>query len=148
MQAFICLSAFSNNMKNDWILDSGASKHMCNNYDLFINKRNTNIKFITAVNNSKLPVFFEGDILLKTNKGFKIILKNALFIPYLSINLISISCIIKNDCNVNFTKNECFVTNKNNMVILSGNLTVNGIYKMKFYENNINNRANLSINLN
>ena len=53
MEAFICFGALNNINKSDWILDSGASKHMSNDFNLFLNKRNTNVKFISAVNDSR-----------------------------------------------------------------------------------------------
>ena len=45
MEAFICFGALNNINKSDWFLGSGASKYMSNDSNLFLNKRNTNVKF-------------------------------------------------------------------------------------------------------
>ena len=42
----------------------------------------------------------------------------------------SISCIVKNNYNVNFKEPKCYVVNKNGDIILNGNLTSNGVYKL------------------
>ena len=54
MEAFICFRALNNINKSDWILDSGASKHISNDFNLFLNKRNTNVKFISFYYINKL----------------------------------------------------------------------------------------------
>ena len=78
------------NSMNCWIIDSGASQHICSNASMF-----TFLKPITNVtanfpNGTRIPISLSGDIELSS----KLKLKNVLFVPSFSFNLPSVSALV------------------------------------------------------
>lgn len=91
-----------------WILDSGATDHMCNSLDLFVSTHKiTDIKHsITIPDGRKVMVDLYGDVILMDG----IVLKNVLYVPVFQFNLISIHKLCSNLCtNVVFTNGECLI---------------------------------------
>lgn len=72
-----------------WIVDSGASRHICSNTNAFISLRPIQNSTITLLNKTCIPVHFSGDVKLSSN----LILKDALFVPQFQFNLLSISAL-------------------------------------------------------
>ncbi|CAH2100383.1 unnamed protein product [Euphydryas editha] len=114
--------------KDLWFVDSGATAHMCNNKDYFINFRPNHSK-ITVANNEELECIGTGDIHLNINgKVHK--LCNVLFVPKLSTNLISVSKLIDNNFNVTFNRGGCIITDLKGKHIASA-LSENGMFRFK-----------------
>lgn len=92
---------------NTWVIDSGSSDHITNDKTLFL-KFNKNAKTeITVANGNKLKSYGSGDIKIQTDKNCEqITLKNALYIPKIKTNLLSISKATQNDCEVTFEKGK------------------------------------------
>ena len=69
---------------NDWIIDSGASTHMCSSKQHMMNIISSKIKSVTAANKSKVPVLGEGEVMLQ-NRGSKgsskVLLQKVLHVP-------------------------------------------------------------------
>lgn len=117
----------------DWILDSGASAHMCCSKVNLINVREPRTRSVTAANKSKMPVGAEGDIELQCigrTKYSKILLKNVLYVPGVTSNLVSVSSVIKQGCHVEFVDSKCRIVNKKGIVVVDGKLCSNNIYKL------------------
>ena len=137
-----------------WVIDSGASRHMCNNEKMFQNIGHSTTKYITVANKNKLSVLGEGPVCIKTNKNnviTRLNFMNALCVPNLSINLLSVSCLNKDGFDVNFNHRDktCYIVNSNNKVLATGNLMPNGIYVLNtkdknsaYSANNNNNSSN------
>ena len=51
-----------NKLKNKWILDSGATSHMCNNIDILYNKKESISKLELALEKNTSNVLINGDI--------------------------------------------------------------------------------------
>lgn len=110
---------------NNWILDSGASSHMCSDKKLFSSLKKYNQKvFIASGENVEASGI--GEVNLKSF-GTNITLSNVLFVPVLNSNFLSVSKIIKNGCRVQFADNKAYVNSVNNELILIADLQ-NGIY--------------------
>jgi hypothetical protein len=76
----------------DWLFDSGASSHMTSNRELFEIFHHLSAPIdIELANDSTIQAIGIGDVLLYVNEEKSIRLKNALYVPELSANLISIS---------------------------------------------------------
>lgn len=72
---------------NSWIIDTGASNHMCCNKHIMHNlKHIANIKHVTFPDGSVKKVNFVGDVMLSDN----IILNETLFIPAFRYNHLSV----------------------------------------------------------
>ena len=82
---FLALLTSQNNKHNvnqDWIIDSGASRHMCVNQRAFSHLRGTKVKHISLANNFKIATAGQGDITLNCNNKYglyQVKLKNVIF---------------------------------------------------------------------
>ena len=78
--AGICLSVSLNPMlasASVWIIDSGASKHICFDVNSFLSLKPITNSRVTLPNNVSIPVSFCGNVRLSS----QLILKDVLFIP-------------------------------------------------------------------
>ena len=80
--------------KVDWILDTGASKHLCANKELFHQIEDADDGECVFMGNSATSgVLGKGKILLKLTSGKTLSLSDILYVPSLRRNLISGSCL-------------------------------------------------------
>ena len=103
------LSSINSVERKEWIIDSGATCHMCNDFEIFQDLKNLgeDKHEIKVGDGYTLKAEGEGHIKLKVKglNGFsKCKLFNVLYVPDLSYNLISVSNIIEAEMkNVKFT---------------------------------------------
>ena len=119
----------------EWIVDSGASTHMCSSRQHMSNISKSKIKNVTAANRSTVPVLGEGEVTLKYNgpkTSRKVLLKNVLHVPNITSNLISVSAIAKRGGKVIFCGKNCQIYNKYGDLVLEGELSNNNIYRVGF----------------
>lgn len=124
-----------------WIIDSGASRHMCAQKSVFKNLRPSNVKSISMANSNKIPVEGEGEVTLtcKTPDGHcEVFLSNVLCVPEIVSNLVSISCMTKNKARITFHKNSCSVKNAANQMVMLAKQIYNGIYQSNLSNNSSN----------
>ena len=112
----------------DWVVDSGASRHMCGNKSLFNNLRVSNVKNILVANKNKLHASGEGEEYLESVDDKQITLKNVLYVPHIAANLLSVGWITDRNGSVIFKKNKCFVKVKNDKVVSVATKNDQGIY--------------------
>ena len=101
----VCLS--STYHSHGWIIDSGATDHMCNNLSVFTNITPvTSAHCITIPDGSTLTISKQRDILLDN----EITLTKVLYVPQLHFNLISASklCLDYN-CSILFNSTSCYI---------------------------------------
>ena len=94
--------------KSNWIIDFGATDHICSQYELFdsCETPNNNQHVIVIPNGKRIKVNNAGVIKLPNG----IILKNVLHIPDFQFNLLSLQKLAKDvGCNVFFTSNNCYM---------------------------------------
>ena len=77
-----------------WIVDSGATSHMCHDISLFTTlERNKNSGTVIVANNQRMNIQGEGTVQIttreKNGQKIKLNLQNTLYIPELGKNLIS-----------------------------------------------------------
>lgn len=106
-----------------WYLDSGATKHMCNEKRIFKTINNDNeLKVHTAAEHFEKS-YGSGDINLKVklnrNATNSVKLKNALYVPGLRNNLLSVSSVTDNGYTVTFKKNRATINRKDGSVVLT-----------------------------
>ena len=70
-----------------WIVDSGASRHICSNASMFLQFKPVRKSIVTLPNNASIPVCLYGDVQIASN----FILKDVLFVPQFNYNLIFFS---------------------------------------------------------
>lgn len=120
----------------DWYIDSGASVHLTARKDWLTNiTTDTNLKEIMVANKSTVAVICSGDIALKSiindGKFHDVTIKNAMYVPELTTNLLSVSQLIKNGNTVKFNEKTCKIFDKNNKLIAEAD-NINNVYKLRY----------------
>ena len=107
-----------------WVLDSGASTHVCYREDLFTKLNPINNTFIKWGNTSSLlKAKAKGNISVKfTSTNKPIMLENVLLVPELKVNLLSMYQALEKGANFQFTLKEGLIF-KNNSLIAKGDYT-------------------------
>ncbi|PLW21092.1 hypothetical protein PCASD_21744 [Puccinia coronata f. sp. avenae] len=82
------------------ILDSGASHHMFNNLDFFLSTSVCSIPISTGRNSTDLTATRTGTALIAQTDGRTLELKDSLFVPGLSRNLISMTQLVKKTASI------------------------------------------------
>lgn len=104
-----CHSSFikpSFNPMTSWIIDSGASQHICSNANLFTCMKPINHVQVSLPNGTHIPVSISGDIKISS----RLILNDVLVVPQFNCNLVSISALIKKyELIVNFFPNHFLI---------------------------------------
>lgn len=130
--AFISvLSASSGTDKDAWYIDSGASGHMSNNVKYFESMNDFNDHINTA-GEEKIAVKGSGLVNLDLNvngKSNAIDVKNVLFVPDLSTNLLSVSEMTSKGNKVIFEGSSCNVFNPKGQLIAKAEID-GGLYKL------------------
>jgi hypothetical protein len=120
-----CFSVVSS--LDTWILDSGATHHVCSSLSLFTKYHNVNPIPVKLPNGSIVTTDIVGDI----NVTQHITLHNVLYMPKFSFNLISISRVsLDLDCAFVFTDNLCYIQNSMQKMIGSGR-QIDGLYYLE-----------------
>jgi len=122
MTAIACNTEMIDKPKT-WYLDSGATKHMCNDKRIFETIKDDNqLKVYTAAEHF-VKSNGVGDINLniKTNQNVtnSVKLKNALYVPELRNNLLSVSSVTDNGYTVTFKKNRATINRKDGSIVLT-----------------------------
>ena len=106
----------------NWVLDSGASTHICYIEELFNNIKPINNTIIKQGNTSRvIKAKGIGDITITfTSTNRTINLKNVLFIPQLGVNLLSLYNILNRDYSFNFSLKEGLIYDNQKELIAKG----------------------------
>ena len=126
------LSSVTNIEKSKWIVDSGATCHMCNNKNLFLELRNLEeVHEIKVGDGYSVEAKGEGTIELQVMLDDAVNsckLYNVLYIPDLSFNLLSVSKTVKAGKTVKFSQNGCQIVNKNSNIVAAAKKVSNLYY--------------------
>jgi hypothetical protein len=134
---YVLISALSGSVtpgEDMWLIDSGASKHMIGQRDILscISEKNFSQK-VTLGDDYQYPIKGVGESRYKLNSGNSIKMKDVLFVPGLTKNLLSISSLEKKGFRVAFIDGEFLMWAKGetlNEVIIIGR-EENGLYRLK-----------------
>ncbi|GAU17048.1 hypothetical protein TSUD_105470 [Trifolium subterraneum] len=130
----VIASSYSNDKQGNvpnhldtWILDSGATDHVCASLSLFTAYKKVHPIPVKLPNGNIVTTDIIGDILVTPS----ITLRNVLYMPHFSFNLISVSRVSKDlDCVFAFTDNLCIIQNSLQRMIGSGRM-FNGLYYLE-----------------
>lgn len=82
--------------KTDWILDTGASRHLCSNKELFHKLEDVaEGEYVFMGNSTAAGVLGKGKIFLELTSGKTLALNDVLYVPSLQRNLVSGSLLNK-----------------------------------------------------
>ncbi|UYV80772.1 hypothetical protein LAZ67_19001683 [Cordylochernes scorpioides] len=118
--------------EDSWLLDSGATNHVCRNKDWVVDLREVSSDPIRTASGTTEAKGY-GPIFLQTsihNESIEIKLNNVLFVPNLRRNLLSVSKIEENGNRVTFRNMVARVFNPENRIIAEAT-NVNGLYIVK-----------------
>ena len=143
-EAFVTIHALAANSSGSWIVDSGATCHMCNDKNLFVDLRHlSNPQQVTLGDGSSLEGPAEGTVKLDTilpgGSTQKCRLENVLFVPKLSYSLLSVSKASEVGKTTKFNKSGCQILNKEKKIVASAT-RVGNLYYLKYHrkEQNLN----------
>lgn len=125
--AFFSVAALQATHIDEWYLDSGASCHMTSNKSLFDSLSDGHGGSVMAADGKKLNVEAVGDVQLAVGDS-NIKVNNVKFVPELSVNLLSISQIVKKGHVVSFDKDGCTIKSGNATLVQCAEQC--GIYKI------------------
>jgi hypothetical protein len=107
---FVDESLFLSYLKSTWWIDSGATIHVANSLQGF-HKRTLRRgeRSIRVTNGIEAEVEAIGELPLELNNGFILHLHNVLYVPSLSRNLISVSCLDDDGYDCQFGNRQCLI---------------------------------------
>ena len=102
-----CLSSLQNFLSRDaWIIDSGASSHVCSDLAMFTKLAPVSSVNVSLPNGINVPITHTGTISFSDS----LILSNVLNVPDFRFNMISVSCLVGSlSCAAHFYPNGCFI---------------------------------------
>lgn len=123
--SYSMLSFVPNCLGSLWIIDTGASNHMCCDKSLMHNLSVTNQPFQIALPNKQTILVHQLGTMHLTSK---LVLQNVLYVPTFNCNLLSVSKLTQdNNCSVQFTSSQCNFQDQN-QVILAADVERGGLY--------------------
>jgi hypothetical protein len=111
-QAVIC-------SKQGFIIDSGASFHMVNDASLLRNHQPISVE-ITTANKELLRCDTKGEAVLINHAGKQVLLKDVLFLPALTCNLLSVKKASEAGLNINFAHDMILFKLPGRQALLTG----------------------------
>ena len=119
------LSAGDSNARDQWILDSGATCHMCNNEEMFSNLCTLRSPLnVTLGDGRNLQATGRGNVILMMNlpqgKKENCTLHDVLLVPDLAYNLLSVTSASKKGKVTTFFETKCEIRDSKSKLIASG----------------------------
>lgn len=119
------LSAVESNEVNSWIVDSGATCHICNNKQSFLEFHSSKRpQHVTLGDGHSLSATGTGNVvielLLGNNKTRQCHLSDVLYVPELSYNLLSVSKATEAGKRVEFHSTDCQIVDQEGKVVAVG----------------------------
>ena len=136
----------SSREQSTWIVDSGATTHMCHDRQSFTNLYQLENpidvvlgdgRALTAVGRGEVVL----DVVLPNGESKLCTLCDVLYVPKLSHNLISVTKATQKGKVVKFTKSACYMLNKKHQMIAKAT-KVGSLYQLEYKPNH--ERANLA----
>jgi len=118
----------ANSYINSWVFDTGSVAHICNTMQGMIRSRSVEkgeVDFRVG-NNARVAVLNVETMQLHLPSGFILELNNCYFVPSLSRNIVSPSCLMKDGYSFASKDNGCVIS-KNDMFVASASI-VNGLF--------------------
>ncbi|XP_056864308.1 uncharacterized protein LOC130511370 [Raphanus sativus] len=110
---------------DSWIIDSGASSHVCSSIDMFDSFVSVSSVTVTLPNDSKVPITHVGTIKITDS----LILYDVLLVPDFCFNLISVSSLIRTlTCAAHFFPNGCLIQDLSQGLMIGKGSLYNNLY--------------------
>ncbi|WOH00662.1 hypothetical protein DCAR_0520035 [Daucus carota subsp. sativus] len=124
--AFSMMSYIPTDLQNFWIIDSGASSHMCCNITLMTDITVLHTPMHVALPNSQSIVVHKiGSVHLSPS----LVIKDVLYIPSFHCNLLSVSRLTQqSSIGITFTSSQCLFQVQDQLHILATGVECGGLY--------------------
>jgi hypothetical protein len=108
---FVDESLFLNYAQSTWWIDSGVTIHVANSLQEFLTRRTLRRgeRSIRVAKDVEAEVEAIRELPLELNNGFILCLHNVLYVPSLSRNLISFSCLDDDGFDCQFSNKQCLI---------------------------------------
>lgn len=114
-----------------WLVDSGASDHICCSLNWYIDYHNIEPITISLPSGHTFKVTIVGR---RVKLGSNLILKNVFYVPIFALNLIVVSKLMQHDnYSVHFIDNGCFIQDQKNRKI-GGARLIHGVFFLDHFE--------------
>ena len=123
------LNVSTEEIKSEWILDSGCSYHMCPNRDWFTEFEELNGGSVLMGNNQQCKVEGIGSVAIRMYDGMIRVFKNVRYVPNLKRNLISLGTLDEEGYSYR-AERGILKASKGSLVILKGDKR-NGLYVLR-----------------
>jgi hypothetical protein len=102
---------------SSWILDSGASRHICKDNELFENLEKLDSKLsITFGDGKAITAEFQGNVVFETYTS-RITLSEVLYVPQASFNLNTIPQATKMGAPARFDRGVCEISRRGKIIL-------------------------------
>lgn len=125
----MCTAVNSSKMiGSPWILDTGATDHICSSLDWFVSYEKIKSISVTLPNGNSVEAHFTGKVQLSDN----LLIENVLYLPQFSFNLISVSKLSEAmKCSLIFESHSCVIQEKNGLKKIGLAKQVDGLYYLE-----------------
>ncbi|CAA7032144.1 unnamed protein product [Microthlaspi erraticum] len=121
-----CLSTLYNSLPpGSWIIDSGATTHVCSDLALFSRVSPVSGVTVSLPNGIREPISHTGTVHISDS----LVLHNVLHVPSFQFNLISVSSLLKdNNCSAHFYIDHCLIQESIQGLMIGKGLLMNNLY--------------------
>ncbi|XP_071913959.1 uncharacterized protein [Coffea arabica] len=112
----------------EWWIDTGATRHVCTNKDLFTTFEKVEGEKMFMGNSASSAIEGQGKVLLKMTSGKTLTLNDVLYVPEIRKNLVSGSLLNKHGFRMVFESDKVILS-KSGMYVGKG-YTTNGLFKL------------------
>src|SRR3984957_14053646 len=119
--------------KQDWVIDSAASDHYCNNKAWFTDFQSIPVRNITIGDNRVIHAVGRGNVPVKVQVNDRIqegVINQALYVPDIGVNLISVSRLALSGLEVSFVEDRCVISNKSGKVLACARRGEGNLYRL------------------
>jgi hypothetical protein len=129
--------SMNSKIQTSWIIDSGASIHMCNNKEILSDFVEKTENYVTISDGSKIPIIGYGklifEIIGEDKRHYKFILEQVACVPKLHVNLISVKELTDLNILVQFTHQKCQIVHSRGKITIG--TQKNNLYMMEIIHN-------------
>ncbi|EPS69339.1 hypothetical protein M569_05427, partial [Genlisea aurea] len=101
-----------------WIIDSGCSNHMTYDSQNFSTLDRSYVAFVKVGDGRSLKVQGIGTVTIESDNG-SVAINDVLFVPSLTVNLLSVGQLMERGFQVNFMKTKCEILDKSGKCLFS-----------------------------
>lgn len=114
--AFVIMNSSGHFEKSQWLVDTGASQHMCRDRNLFTTYHPITNKSVIVGNGIAISVHGSGKVALQAFDGRRWIdttIDNVLYVPELKTNLFAVNCVTDRGYEISINNNTCKLLKQN-----------------------------------